>query len=240
MSTFRYGTSDHATAEVKLVSYYKRANYSKRNVRTSLTVGMFVHGWVIADSVANITARITAIENAYAVDGQDAVLLLDDGSESPHQLKSSRSDCITGVRVLEFQWVDNDPAEYVTGRHFTAQLEAEYIDAGSQVIFWYESLRFIGNTGPCWELVELPVGPPVPFVSCQQTTQTIIQSGKSLGYLGYVLPFGSLWPDSEHQNRRIFEPGDPEFQGNLLVNYPCEWAYFHSRSVYTEGLPTMR
>lgn len=241
MSTFRYGTSDHASAEVRLVTYYRHGKYSPRGVRTSFLCGMFIHGWIIADSVANITTRINAIEAAYAVDGQDAVLLLDDGSESPHQLKSNRADCITGVRVIDFRWIDNDPAEYVTGRHFTAQLEAEYIDAGySNIVSWTETLRFIGNTGMRWELVELPIGPPVPLITNLQTKQTIIQAGSSVGLFGYALPFGPLWPDSEHADRRVLELGSAHFNGQQFINFPCEWAYIHSRIPYTEGIPTSR
>lgn len=240
MTAFSYRGLTHPDAEIELTRYYRRGKFSKRNVRESTVVGMFLKGWVVAEGQAAITARINEIEAAYMVDGGDAALLLDDDSESPHVLKSSLPNCISGVRVVDFQWVTENPAEYVTNRSFVVQLEAEYADAGDQVIFWYEQLEFIGNTGPRWRLVELPLGQPFPITTHRFTKQTIIQSGKSVGYLAYVLPFGPLWPDSEHGDLRRLTLGTPHFNGQGDTHYPCEWSYFHSRIPYTEGTPSIR
>lgn len=240
MTTFRYRTLTHPDHEVELVRFYRRASFSKRGVRDKVTIGMFLKGWVVANPQSSITARIQEVEDAYSYDGGDAVLLLDDGSESPHSLKSSHPTNISGVRVLDFQWVTENPAEYATNRTFTVQLEADYADIVSQIIFWYEQLEFIGNGGPRYELVEFPLGTPLPYRVCEFTKQTIIQSGKSLGYFGYVEPFGSLWPDSLHQDKVRIVRGTPEFNGKLYTNYPMQWTFPHSRSVPTDGTPSLR
>jgi hypothetical protein len=238
-TAFSYRGLTHPDAEIELTRYYKQAKFTKRGVRESTVIGMFLKGWVVAEGGAAISARILEIETAYAVDGGDAVLKIG-GVETPHVLKSSHPACISGVKVVNFQWVTENPAEYVTNRSFTVQLEAEYADASSQTKFWYEQLEFIGNTGTRWRLVELPIGPPVPVIMNQQTKQTIIQSGKSVGFLGYKLPFGPLWPDSEHGDLRRFTLGSPQWNGQAFTDYPCEWTYFHSRIPYTEGTPTLQ
>jgi hypothetical protein len=236
---FQYGSYRHPDNEVNLESYDVEAQFSPRGLRSSTIFRMRLKGVFPCSTQAECDARIQELINAYALDGQgDAVLYHDDGSPTQYVLQENHPSAITGVRVLARSWPEGGPVEYATQRTFSLLLESELADESSAVLDWHESLRFIGNCGPQVEVVELATGDPIDVQVKQKTTQKIIQSGWSWGTSGYVLPFGSLWPDSEHQEQQISEPISPKLVGRGFRYFGWKWSYFHTRKVYTVGLPT--
>lgn len=237
---FRYGSYTHPAGEVNLARYLVREKKSNRGRRISLIHTMFLEGEICAYGQAAITARIEQLIDTYSVNYQDAALYQDDGQPTPHSLFNGRPDCISGVRVVQRSWPKGDGAEYATGRTFSITIEAEFDAAESQIIAYEESITIVGNCGPRIEVVELATGAPVLQVLNQKTAQRIIQSGSSIGYGGYVLPFGSLYPTFEHVDRRIEKPGTPAFQGQGYRYYPFQWTYFHSLAIPQTPIPTPR
>lgn len=231
----RWGTYLHEDQEVKLTRYYKRAVLSRRGLRERLRVGMQFKIRVLGDSISDLAAKTVAIETEYAVDGKDAVLLNDDGSESQYVLKTNHPNAITGVRVLDFSWIDENPAEIVNNRTAVVHLEADYFDAFTGILEYFETIRFSGNTGPRWRYKEFPEADPIKVQQQRKTIQWVIQSGHSLGLAAYVQPQGSLWPNDEHQDLQIYEPYSPTFNGYALSGYGLRWAFYHSLTTDNSG-----
>lgn len=238
---FQYGDYIHPAGEVNLVRFDVHMRPSPRNMRASTVFRMHLEGMFRGDTQAEIHARVTALVNAYATDYHDATLYHDDGTPTQYQLLDSHPAAITGVRVIERSWPRGGPVEYATQRTFSVTLESELDESPStsQCLDWHEELKFVGNTGPLWEMVRFPHIKPRRVDICDFTEMRITQRGYSLGSVGYILPFGALWPDWEHKDQRVLIPTTPKFQGKAHRYYRMDWAYFMELPDYTEGTPTL-
>lgn len=222
-----WGSYAHPDQEIKIKRYYKRAKISPRGLREAVTIGVFLEGWVVADTETAVASRIIEIETAYAFDNNDFVMLNTAGAEGPHVLKSSHPQCLTGVKVMDFQWTDHDPSELLNNRSFTIQLEADYIDPASDLIEYEDSLEYIGNCGPDWITKELPHGPPQDVLLCDQTIQTVIQTGHSIGLSNYYLPL--IFNSSRaHGNAQREKPYSGQYNGRGYTHFRMEWTYIHT------------
>lgn len=233
-----WGSYAHPDQEIKIKRYYKRAKISPRGLRESVTIGAFLEGWVVADTEADVASRIVEIETAYAFDNNDFVMLNTAGAEGPHVLKSSNPQCLTGVKVMDFQWTDHDPTELLNNRSFTIQLEADYIDPASDVIEYEESYEFIGDCGPAWISKEFAHGQPQDVLICDQTVQTMIQSGHSIGLQNYIFPLGPFDPSRYHRDDFRIKPYSGIYNGRGYSHFRLEWSYRHSFTSYRGGFPS--
>lgn len=239
MTTFRYGSYTHPAGEVNLTRMNVRHRLSPRGRRLSTIYTMYLQGEICAGSQSTISQRIDELIAAYSVDYQDAALLDNSGNPTRHGLTNDDPFCISGVRVLERSWPKGGPAEYATARTFSVTLEAEYADVESPLVAWQETLRFIGDCGPRFDVIET-WGGPYPYISTLSTAQRIVQSGVAVGFNAHVDPPGSLFPDIEHRDRRDIELDGGKNQGRLNCYFQTRWTYYHTSGVARAGLPNMR
>jgi hypothetical protein len=221
---FRYGSHTHPANEVNIDRFQIQSRMSGRNRRRSMIYTMHISGELLYDTQTALTAAIAQLRDAYDRNFQDAGFYQDDGTLTPHHLPNS-SDCISGVQVVGRSWPIGDAAEYATKRTFSVVLQAEYDRPDSEVLEWSERFLYVGNGGPCIEVVPQYEGPPVVQRLHEKTAQILIQSGRSKGLNGYLLPPGAIFPGFEHQNERREEPGTPNMSGMRHQEYPFEWTY---------------
>lgn len=221
---FRYGSHTHPENEVNIDRFQIQSRMSARKRRRSLVYTMHISGELLYDNQDDLTTAIARIRDAYDQNFQDASFYQDDGSLTPHHLHNT-GDCISGVQVVGRSWPIGDAAEYATKRTFSVVLEAEYDRPDSEILEWTEHFNYIGNGGPCIEVIPQYQGPPIVQRLHQRTAQILIQSGSSVGLNGYVLPPGAVFPLFEHQNERQERPGTPKSSGLRHQEYPFEWTY---------------
>lgn len=237
MSYFRYGSHTHVTNEVNLTRMDIRNILSPRGRRMEKEIRLYLQGEIQATGTELLTKIATLIDQAYLNDYQDAALYLDDDTKTRHFLDNSGS--ITGVRIIQRSWPKGDGAELAVKRSFSVTLAAIYPDCEDQLISWTESLKFIGNGGPRYEVVETFDGPQA-FLVAKKTAQRIIQKGEGVGYTATVLPPGPIFPAVEHQDIREHELVSGHQRGQIATHYKTTWLYRMTSAVPLFGLPQTR
>ena len=95
----RYGSYLHALCEAGFI-ISRTPTFTPANVQKSIIERWNINGILQADDQATLMVAINQLIAAYAVPGQDAVVLLADGTtESSHKL--STRNAMGGVRVVE-------------------------------------------------------------------------------------------------------------------------------------------
>lgn len=235
-SVATYGGYTHADNEVNLVRADYRTQLSPRGRKLNTVVTFHLFGELIGTGSSLITAA-TNLMLAYQNDYRDFRYTVD-GTQA-HALLNGSPDNISGVRVVHRSFAKGDAAELATKRSFSIDLRATYDTSEDDLVYWQESVRYIGNTGPSYEVIQTFTG-PYSQLTAMSTPQRIIQKGKAVGYFGYVLPPGSYLPASEHQDQREVELTGGTQLGQAARFYTTEWVYRHSTGVYTEIFPQVR
>lgn len=233
---FKYGDHQHPDNEVTIVSFRKRRRLSQRGWSKSLIYSMELHGELDASTQSNLKDKIEELEAAYANDGLDAVFYHDDDTASPYKIISSDTMSGTIIRDLQFPY-GMEPEEYATQIKFRIVIEAEAKYSEKQILYFIETLQFLGNCGPRWKSVECAWGPPIVQLVSEQTVQKIIQEGRSMGLDGYPLYPGPLWPLLEHQHLRRVQLIGPKEWRNDRIEYGVRWRYVFSSGVPLAGAP---
>lgn len=200
-----------------------------------------ISGTILPDTVsqAGIKTVAVAFQSAYRQDGRDWGFYHDDGTISHISLPNSGS--IGGVRVTNLQWSPQDPADYATGTfQYSVTLEADYPLLLGGIISWKESVRITGTGGPKVGWAETIVGPPRAQTTQQRTLVRASQSGTAVGFGGYPLIPGPLWPDFEQLDQRQTGHDSPEKQGGTFTDYPSSWSYSFVAPVPLVGFPRAR
>lgn len=239
MTYFQYGSYTHPRDEVVLSSMEIIPTFSARGRRTERLYRLHLVGNIVETGSALLT-RIQEIANVYAFDFQDAGLYMDDGTLTPHKIPQNHPDNISGVRVAYRSWPVGDAAELATTRTFSIRLEATFREPTSEIVFFQESVRAIGDCGPRWVAIPQAVGPPVYRTIAQATTQMVIQSGIVVGYDAWPLPRvpSPYYPSFEHTDERIMELTGPRYRGNGFTDYTVRWSYRFELPQAYSTLPT--
>jgi hypothetical protein len=231
-----YGGYVHDDNECNLVRIDYRNQLSPRGKRLNAIVTFYLHGELLETGTA-LFNKITALGNAYRQDYGNFTYSI--GGVITHQLLSNTADCISGVRVLNISLPKGDGAELTVKRTYSLTLQATYDQAESELVSWQESIHYIGNTGPRYEIIETFNG-PIAVLTAISTAQRIIQTGKAVGYTTYVLPPGPLLPNNEHQDQRRVSLVGGVNVGQQSRFYTTSWQYTHTLGVYTEVYPQTR
>lgn len=234
-----YGGFQHPDNEVNIVRVEHRARFSPRNKRLTTIRTIYLEGEILADTQSALDAAVAAREDAYKYDGNDFGFYTDAGALTRHRLIQNDPYNLSGVRVINQSWPKGDAAEFATKRTFSVTLQAEIITADSQIVEWQETVEYVGNCGPRYEIVETYLG-PVSQLLCKRTSQKIIQSGSALGFQGYILPPGPLLPSIEHQDLRRSALVSGKVMGRVALFYPSSWTYIHTSDRYREVAPVTR
>lgn len=235
---YKYGAYQFEAGECDLLRTNVINKLSPRGNRLMREVTHFIRATIIADTQADLSARIAEIQNAFSFDYQDAGLWLDSTTPSQHLLTND-AFCVSGVRVLQRSFPEGGGDEYVTARTFSATIQAVYDDADSQYVEWHEDLQFTGTCGPTFEWIDGWFG-PVLSQTAESSVQTIIQRGHGVAYGAILVPPGPLFPSYEHLEKRTITYGSPRFLGNQFRFYPTSWTYVFSSNVPLSGFPNQR
>lgn len=231
-----YGGYVHADNECNLVRISYRNQLSPRGKRLNAVVTFYLHG-EIQDTGTALFNKITALGNAYRQDYGNFTYAID--GVITHSLLSNTADCISGVRVLDISLPKGDGAELAVKRTYSIVLSATYDQAETELVSWQESIHYIGNTGPRFEIIETFNG-PIAVLTALSTAQRITQVGKAVGYTSLVLPPGSYAPQNEHQDQRRVTLTGGVNVGQQSRYYTTEWQYHHTFGTYTELYPQTR
>lgn len=202
-----------------------------------------IQGYLQADDPAGITAAILALEAAYSIQGQNATLLLNDGTTpSAHRLISNQ--CIGGVRVTSpVSYEKGDGAEYSTFRHYRIGLEAIVPTNQISLIAWDETLSFSGG-GPRDVWIEVRNGPPQKQRVSLATIYEVRQSGRAIGLYSYPFAARPIWPDAEILTERRSELKLPKYTGQgatrTLTEFEVSWSYVFRSDQQLFGTPSPR
>lgn len=233
----RYGSYQHPDWEMNLAQFSMRTRFSPRGRTISRIYTMRLEGEVQSSTGPDgITSRLQEIINAYFVQNQDAQFYVD-GSLTPHYLPNS--DSISGVKVLELAHMNGDAAEYANKRTLTVVLQSEQEDVESQLIQWDETVQIVGTCGPRYDWF-VGFERPKRVLSAKRTLQTIIQTGSAIGWAGYVLPPGPLYPLLEQQELRDIKPGQPRQMGQALRLFPVRWSHTFISDAPLSPIPNIR
>lgn len=219
---FFYGPYNHDPGSVSLATN-RRAVLNSRGRVTS-----HIHTWNITGEVKGasqtaVNTAMAALESAYTNHNLDAGFRLDSGVLSTHNLPSNLS--ITGTKVTQFAWLSGlGNAEYVTGRSFQIQLQAEYLVGtfGENLLLYNETVSYRGDGGPQFIVIPTDNSPLVVQQASQASPMFLEQRGVAVGLNGYPrfnnpLPVGL--PDAQASSI------DRTFSGTAPPEYTTAWFY---------------
>lgn len=233
-----YGNYSHAQNECAVV-ISKRPYYSSRGFRQGVRETWTITGVLQASTQAGITTAIALLRSAYAVNGLDVALYLDDGSTLTDHFILSRNT-LGGVRVIAFEFPNGTGAEYSTFRSYSITLEADFADATPLLLEFDESLDFSGTGGARRVLVETMDGPPQEQIVANRTIYRASQSGRSVGSFTWPPIPSPIWPAAEMLERRRTKRKTPRRVGNNATEYAVEWSYEFESGSPLSGNPTVQ
>lgn len=229
-----YRGYSHQVGECEVV--ISRQGVFERGICTKITERWTIKATiniVDGETIADITSRISAMETAYSVNGGDVALV-----GSAHSLISA--NCLGGTRVVSPpSFPEGDGTEYATVRTVTIVVEGDIlrVDAIGGLSEWSETLEFAGG-GPRWVMIETRTGDPERQQTSQRTPYRVRQSGRAVGITQWPVIPNPIWPQHEHQERRIVLTGSPERIGANFTNWPVTWSYEFESSIGLSGVPT--
>lgn len=235
-----YGSFVHPANEVNLVNFQQFPVYTERLRRRTTRYRATIEGELQYSTQADLTTRIGNLIDGYSVDGQEACLYQDDGTPTRHRLALT-ANLISGPRIMYRDWPKGDAAEYATKRTFRVILEAEYLEADSEIVSFQETLSFRGNGGPIWTADVCATGPPRATLRAQRSVQHVLQQGTIVGLTGHptsMVP-GPIFGPYEHGNMRTVRLQSPRFYGSMYLDFPISYSYSFSLPAAQNAIPTI-
>jgi len=242
---FVYGSYEHPLGEVYPRKIEIIPEASQRGVRWASRYRMEVAGNIVQTGTTELTAaqvgaRIAGIQAAYESDYQDAGFKYSDDSWTPHKMTNGDAFNLSGNHVTKLSWdTDAGATEFANTRSFTIVIESLFMQSYNPILFFSERVQRIGNGGEVWSLFNLWDGTPVKETIFTTSKIYHVQRGTIVGLLDWPSPPPPLWPDDEHQEKRIVIQGSPDFHGDLNfikgTHYPVQYVYYYERSG-TDGL----
>jgi hypothetical protein len=219
----------HEDNEANLVSVSKRAVYSQRQKKLQHIIEWDIVGEIQKSSVADIIARIQALEQQYSQDGTSATYSID--GTVAHQLAGG----VSGVRVVYAAFPKGDPAELATKRSFAVKLRAVNDAVEDDLVSWQESITIEGDGGPLLVGATLIGYGPLVYYLAPKTAQIYIQTGTAVGYSTYPVPPGPVNPQGifGHKTRITYTSGRQV--GNGIRFFTTRWYYHQFRDIQLFG-----
>lgn len=181
----------------------------------------------MADSVAELTTAITALEAAYALNNKDLVLLNNSLGDTSHRLISG--DSYSGVMVKVLEYPLGTGGEYTTYRTFGIEAEADFSISGideNTAESSSEVVAYRGTGGPRKVVRETRTGMPIVQMVSQRTPIFVTQSGSTVGHLRHVPPNQPLFPDWEDHPERDISYSSPIQTGVIKKReFRTTWSY---------------
>lgn len=173
-----------------------------------------IRGFVQATDQAGVIAACTALENAYARDGGDLILLANTppGGIAAQMLSGV---CIGGTRVIRGPvYPEGGGAQFSNFR--TYEITVEGIRPATvpvELLAWHETLAYKGTGGPELAYPEPLTGLPQKQQVKQATTCYCTQTGFAVGFTDWPDPAPPIFPGDEDPKERELIPELPKRYG---------------------------
>ena len=232
---FRYGGYRHDSGEVSISSISGGTEFSPRGQPKIFRKQWQLSGVLLADTTAELTAKIRNLEAAYERQGQNAGLFEANGTPTAHYL--STAGAIGGVRSLGVMFPQGGPTEYVLQRAYTVTLEADYPFVATSPLEFTETLSFQGTCGPIWRYLTPINGSPERQIVQQRSTQRATQSGSAMGFRARPPPPPPLFPKNEHEEQRVIGLAAPRWMNGTTIDFGVSWSYSFESDTPMNGTP---
>lgn len=174
--------------------------------------------------VANLTAEMTAMEDALKIPNQNGGLM-HAGGPTAHWLTASGA--IGGVQVLNLQWLDS-PTHLTTQVRFAVTLQALYGNGSEsrEIVEFRETVEIQGEGG-----ADTPLAPQVGATSVRQqvsdyTDVVVVQSGRAVGRTGYpALTSPLIATTGARQQKLTRDVKEYEQRGTGFIAYIRSYSY---------------
>lgn len=234
---FKYGGYAHEDNEVAL-SFTQRAILVDRGIKAHRRI-ISLTGKLHGTDVDDLTDKIQSLQNAYELNGKDAVLYKSDGTTQT-AIGILNSQTINGTRVTQPPTFGNlDGAEYTTFVTYSITIEGD-VQGDTNLLAYEEKLSFRGNGGPRLAYLEPIVGEPIKQQTTQRTISKVIQSGRALGLSGYPTVNGPLFPGDEDGEQRGIDLDAPKNLLGYRSEFAIQWSYRFRSVRPLSGIPISR
>jgi len=227
----KYGTFQFGVGEATFSRVSAETLRSPRGFRIAQKIQFDIDGEIClqaGEDAYDITARLNAIQSAFANDGYDIGLYHPNGSATHHYLQSSNAINLTGNQVLSRSWPSAMDGEYVDGRMFQISVGATVLDADSGLLEYTETLQRTGTGGPRIEWRLLPNNLWYPLRLSPTSLVTYVQSG-SATTIGtwYAPPAPYYTAPFELEHQRILKRHHPVRMPQGYKEYRTDWEYVY-------------
>jgi hypothetical protein len=234
----KYGNYAHSVGEAA-IAISIAARFTEQRVHYANRERWEISGFLQGTSPAALTTAIDALKTAYAQQGQDVGLYLDDGvTPTSHAIQAS--DTIGGTRVVEGpSFPEGHGGQYATFRSYRIVVEADRPvgDATGVPLVWEELLTFSGG-GPRFVFLQTINGLPQRQLVASATPYRATQSGRAVALGVYPSPGIPLWPTAEHVDRRQITRKAPQSSlAGAAVEYETTWQYSFESELPLVGSP---
>lgn len=230
----KYGSYTHGDGEVT-ISVSKEKTTAESGEQTGYKEAWTIRGVLHASSVPALTGALSALEQAYSVNGNDLVLYESNGTTpTVHSLHNGNTS--SGVRIVKISYPVGDNTEYVTSRTYEIDVEAQVIQQNVEFDEWNETITVKGG-GPKFVYLQTLTGPPQKQIVAQSTPYFATQSGSAVGLLGYPRFPQPLFPQHEHLDQRVQARVSPQVQPNTPTKFQIDWTYEYESASPLYGVP---
>jgi hypothetical protein len=194
-----------------------------RNMRMTFSIE------VCESTQADIITRLGQIHNGFIAPGVGCGLL--DDSNNPvvgHWIDNTsvNPNNITGIQIVSSRFPETKNGEFVSGRVAEITVAAMFLEPGSQIFEYKDSLKRIGNAGPDWEWRLDKDRGWFPEKTSPATLQRMIQEGWAIGVDNYLLPPAPLYAvPFEQNNMREVDFIGPDAFPEGFAKYVTKWRY---------------
>jgi len=227
----KYGSYTHGAGEcvVAIEKTAEMAGDATKWIRERWNITGEIHG----SDVADLTAKIQALETAYAVGGKDIRILTDAGVNTAHVMQNSST--VKGTRIVQHpSFPRGEGAEYATYRTFSLAVEGERPASGATLMEYRESVSYAGTCEMTWKYQTPLYTEPQRQQLTAYSVQQIVQEGYAAGLNAYPAYPGPLFPDDEHLEQRMIRL---EFPVKGSTERRTSWRYVFSSHLPLTGYP---
>ena len=253
MSSFlyRYGSYTHEAGSVVDFVWEHIPNITRRGHRDVALYRITLRGLILCtsgDAWQDVRDKIHALDTAYRFQEDMSFAVLNpDGTASKYILNPDADPYILrGPYLASYRFPNGTIEELAVKREWEIVLECLRLEPSSQIIHYEESINHHGTSAPTWA-TQYTLGIPRSYFTSAASTQTIVQTGRSVGLEGYYLPgalaglqtlgIRVLGDQFEHQDRRREMLGKPlryhipRLNRTKFLYYPAEWTYVYESAV---------
>ena len=230
-----YGSHTHAQGEVA-IQVAKRAVYTDRGTPRGVRETWTISGVLRDTTQGGLTTQVASLQSAYSTNNLFTGLYQDNGSLSHLYLDPAYAT--GGIRVVDLDFPEGGgKGEYANARHYRIVLEADFPDSSDKLVFYQETLSFVGTGGPRYAYGETLYGTPVRQVVCENTLCYATQQGSAIGLYSAPTPPAPLFPYYEDESQRQVNYTGGQLHGSVYTDFGVQWSYRFTSDVPLSGTP---